>query len=196
MKSAICLLALGALVASSACGKSPTGLSPSAPTTSLPSAPAPPQPVTVTGNIIVRSVTPESGSTVWVRDCGLFTTARNGNRAAHSMNICSDEPRVTVEVLVDQDIPDTVVTVDFANETRVCGRARTQPLALTGGRSTVVTTSRFNMYTTTPYMEKEYISCGLPTFTTQMVIGLRRASSDVPLLPPEQSAYYVTFTWQ
>ena|SRR5688572_8820381 len=196
MKSSICLLAIGAIVASSACGKSPTAPSLSATTTALLPAPAPQQPVTVTGNIIVRSVTPASGSTVGVRDCGPFTMARDGNRATHSMNICSDEPGVTVEVVVDQNIPDAVVTVDFANETKVCGRAKTQPLALTAGSSTVVTTSRFNMYTITPYLEEEYISCGLPTVTTQVIVGLRRVSSDTPLLPPEKSAHYVTFSWQ
>ena len=195
MKSVICSLAIGALVAASACS-SPTGPGFSAPTTSLPAPPAAPQPVAITGNIIVRSVTPESGSTVRVRDCGPFTTSRPGNRAAHSMNICSDEPGVTVEVLADQDIPDAIVTVDFANDTRVCGRARTERLPLTGGQRTRVTTSRFNMYTTTPYMEEEYISCELPTVTTQVIVGLRRASSDTPLLPPEKSAHYVTFTWQ
>jgi hypothetical protein len=196
MKSAICVLGIGTLVAAAACGKSLTGPSLSTTTTSLPPVAAPPQPVTVTGNIIVRSVTPASGSTVRVRDCGAFPTARDGNRAAHSMYICSDEPGVTVEVLVDQDISDAIVTVDFANETGACGRATTRPLTLTGGSRTVVTTSRFNMYTTTPYMEKEYITCALPTVTTQAVVGLRRPASETPLLAPVESAHQVTFTWQ
>lgn len=196
MKSAICLLAVGALVAFPACGGSPTGPSLPAPTTSLALPPAPPQPVNLTGKIIVRSITPESGSTVLVRDCGSFTTARDRNRPAHSMNICSNEPGVTVEVLVDQDISDAIVAVDFAFEKEVCGRARTQPLALKSGISTVVTTSRFSMFTTTPYGEPEYVSCGLPTSTTQMIVSLRRASSETPLLPPEESPHYVTFNRQ
>ena len=196
MKSAISLLAIGALVALPACGGSPTGPSLPAPTTSLASPPAPPQPVNLTGKIIVRSITPGSGSTVLVRDCGSFTTTRDRNRPTHSMNICSDEPGVTVEVVVDQDISDVIVAVDFADEDKVCGRARTQPVALKGGMSTVVTTSRFNMYTTTPYAEPEYVSCGLPTSTTQMIVGLRRALSETPLLPTEQSAHYLTFNWR
>ena len=196
MRSAIYLVAIGALVASSACGHSPTGPSISAPMTPVTSVPESPEPVNVTGSIIVRSVTPASGSTVRVRDCGTSGQMRDGSRPAHFLNICSDEPGVTVEVAVDHDISDAIVTVEFADGDRTCGRAKTEPFTLTGGRSAVVTTSRFNMYTTTPYLEMEYVSCGMPASTTQMIVGLRRASNPALLLPPEELAHQVTFTLQ
>jgi len=124
MKYARCLaMAFLALTSVTGCDGSDRALTPTQP--SRPAA-TPGPTSTISGEITITSISPAPGATVLVRAC-----------ASGSARFCADHPQLTIDVVVDQDIPNASLTVAFDR----CGFARTPVTSLTAGSRTSLTTS-------------------------------------------------------
>ena len=136
--------------------------------TSLP--PPRPDPTSVSGEITIASISPEPGATVHVRPC-----------AEGSPRFCADHPQVTLEVLVDQDIPNAVLTISFGG----CGSAWTAVTSLTAGVRTPLGTSVIDLSDDGPLHDGSdaTLFCELPAVSTRMFVSLWRSGQPAtPLL--------------
>ena len=157
-----CLTVLAALVALAGCRN------PTEPTPPAPGAVAPP--TAGTGAIRLSAVTPGSGTTMTVHDCG---PASSGMAGRH---VCTNDWRGDLEVEVGRDIANAVVTVAFEGASGRCGEVGVPKLSFTAGQGRVVSTS------TAVYMtyEPEFFEpgdrviqwCGLPTRTERLVVAV------------------------
>lgn len=166
-------LAIGlvAFASLTACDVGGRGLAPTQPS------PLPPAP-TVSGEITITSISPGPGATVPVRACALGST-----------RFCADQPRLTVEVVIDQDIPDGSLTVQFDR----CGYAETPISALTAGSRISLTTSVIDLSDDGPLHDGvgARLFCELPAVTTKTNVRLWRAGDAVgPLLAREFANTY------
>lgn len=206
MKSEIGLALAASLLGLTACDRSPTTpTSASSPEVGRPPVGGPPAPGTrpdppplgtYHGILRARGITPESGSTVPFRNCGALQMAAGYWRAAHFLNICSDDVAATVEVTIDQDVRDVFVVVEFGTETTTCGSARSSTFDLLAGVPAVVTASRLRLHTYQEFEQPEYPVCGLPAVTTRVTVELKRMVDSAALLPPVDSGHFLTLVEQ
>ena len=150
-------------------------------TTPTPPPPPPPGPgaTNVNGEITIASISPEPGATVHVRLC-----------ADESTRFCADQPRTTFEVLVDQDIPDAVLTVNFGG----CGSARTPVTSLTAGVRTALSTSVIDLSGDSPLHDGSAATlfCELPAVSVRTFVSLWRSGQPAtPLLTRQFEQTYV-----
>lgn len=127
-----------ALVLVASCGQSATRPTP---ITANPS---------VTSEIIVGEVTPASGGTLVLHDCGLA-------------RLCTDQLRTTFEVLVPVDIPNASVIVSLRRGAVPCAWAFISR-TLSAGNRTSFTTSSMEV----AYDEEGRPLCSLPTETLSL----------------------------
>lgn len=137
-----------------------------------PPTPAPPSPATVTGHITITSISPQPGSTVAVRAC-----------SPHTTQLCADEPKLTVEVVIEQvseDIPNAILTVSWDQ----CGYWSTPVSGITAGTRRSLTTSVISLSDHEgPNGAPAPALCEFPAVTTGIVVSLSRAEQPMaPLL--------------
>jgi hypothetical protein len=76
---------------------------------SMPSSPSPSTPPG--GRLTLRSITPGSGTTLLVRECG-----------SDGLDVtCTEEPRVSIDVDVPHDINDPALSMTLKSSSRECG---------------------------------------------------------------------------
>jgi hypothetical protein len=142
-----------------------------APTQPSPARPASSPPSTVNGEITITSISPAPGATVPVRACAPETTP-----------ICSDEPKLTLEVVIKQvneDIPNAVLSVRFGQ----CGFWSTPVGSITAGSRLSLTTSVISLSDHEgPGGAPAPPLCEFPAITAGIVVSLWRAGQ--PLAPP------------
>ena len=85
-----------------ACDGSKRPTSPSPPASPTPVAAAPPEFPPISGEITLTSATPASGATVDVFDCDPNLSLHSA-RPEHVIGICSDQLRMTFDVVVDRE---------------------------------------------------------------------------------------------
>ena len=119
-------------------------------------------PAAVTGEITISSISPEPGATVPVRAC-----------TPGSEMFCADQPQVTIDVVVDRDIPNASLSVGFDR----CGSASMPLASLTAGSRVSLTTSVIYLSDDGPLHDGVGARpfCELPAVTTKTIVGLRRA---------------------
>jgi len=131
----------------------------------------------VTGEITIASISPEPGATVHVRLC-----------ADDSPRFCADQPRATFEVLVDQNIPEAVLTVNFGG----CGSARTPVTSLTAGVRTALSISAIDLSDDSLHDGNPTLFCELPAVSVRTVVSLWRSGQPAtPLLTRQFDQTYV-----
>ena len=169
--------ALTALVCLAGCDGTGRFATPTQPSLPSPAAPTPP---TVTGEITIASISPEPGATVPVRVCGPGAT-----------RFCAEQPRMTVDVVVDQDIPNAVLTVHFER----CAIARTPVTALSAGRQISMSTSELELSDDGPLHDGAGAAafCPLPAVTTRMTVSLWRSGEPARALLTREFANGYTF---
>ena len=159
------------LIGLAGCGRTPTQPSPP------PSQPPAPTPVTVNGEITIASISPEPGATVHVRFC-----------ADDSPRVCADQPRATFEVLVDQNIPEAVLTVNFGG----CGSARTPVTSLTAGVRTALSISAIDLSDDSLHDGNPTLLCELPAVSVRTLVSLwREGQPRTPVLTRQFDQTYV-----
>lgn len=172
MKCARLLTTLIALVSLTACDAG-RGLVPTRPRPPV----ADPQ-ETIIGEITISSISPRPGATVPVRPC-----------APGSAQVCADSPQLTIDVVVDQDIPDALLTVSFGG----CGWATTPITSIIAGTRVSLTTSVIHLSDDGPFHDGvgAVKLCELPAVTTRMFVSLWRSGQPArPLLTREfENAY-------
>lgn len=146
-----------------------------------PTPPPSPRPdsTSVSGEITIASISPAPGATVHVRPC-----------AEGSPRFCADHPQVTLEVLVDQDIPNAVLTVSFGG----CGSAWTSVRSLTAGVRTPLSTSVIDLSGDSPLHDGSdaTLFCELPAVSARTFVSLWRAGQPAtPLLTRQFDQSYV-----
>jgi hypothetical protein len=160
------LIALAFLTGCDSTGRTVTPTQPSQPSTVETTTP------TVTGEIIITSISPEPGTTVPVRACAPGTTM-----------ICADEPKLTVEVVIDgidEHIPNAVLSVRFDE----CGYWGTAvPSTIAAGSRLSLTTSVISLSDHEgPAGAPAPAHCELPAVTSGIVVSLWRSGQ--PRMPP------------
>lgn len=149
---------LAAVIALAACNgpvESPVGPSGPAGASSTPTPPPPPSPE-ITGNIVVRSIAPEPGTTIIVRNCSW----------AEFPYLCADQLRLAFDVQVDQDIPAGVLSAVFTAAGSTCAHA-SERVTLTAGTQTTI-----RMQGAEISSDGALFRCPLPADTTQVLVRL------------------------
>ena len=148
---------LAAVIALAACNgtaESPVGPSGGAGPSSTPPPPSP----EITGNIVIRSIAPEAGTTIIVRNCNL---------AAPPLSyLCADQLRLAFDVQVDQDISSGVLSADFTAAGSTCAHA-SERVTLPAGTQTTI-----RMEGAEVSSDGALFRCPLPADTTQVVVRL------------------------
>ena len=168
------------LFAVSACDGPGRSVSRTNPVPTAPSPPAPPEPQ---GDITVRSITPESGATLTVRQCEWYPLYED---------FCADRSPMKFDVRYGADVSESVVTAGFYNGSQRCGVAYSAMPGppLTAGSGAV----SFTVSTISLSDEDHPLLCPLPATTTRIVVQLwERGRPAVPLLTKEFDHTY-TFT--
>ena len=143
------------------------------------SPPPPPGPgaTNVNGEITIASISPAPGAMVHVRLC-----------ADDSPRVCADQPRATFEVLVDQNIPEAVLTVNFGG----CGSARTPVTSLTAGVRTALSISAIDLSDDSLHDGNPTLFCELPAVSVRTFVSLWRSGQPAtPLLTRQFEQTYV-----
>ncbi len=154
---------LATIIALAGCNgtvESPVGPSGSAGTSFTPPPPPAPQPAPpeIAGTIAVRSIAPEPGTTMIVRNC----------MWAEFPYLCANELRLAFDVQVDQDIPAGVLSADFTAAGSTCAHAyASERVTLTTG-----TQATIRMQGAEISSDGALFRCPLPAETTQMVVRL------------------------
>jgi len=153
---------------------------PLTPTQPSPPAPAPGPTSTINGEITITSISPATGATVPVHAC-----------APGSTRFCADQPRMTLDVVVDQDIPNAVLTVSFER----CAIARTPVTALSAGRRISMSTSVLDLSDDGPLHDGvgAALFCAFPAVTTTMTVSLWRSGEPARALLTREFANGYTF---
>ena len=149
-------LLLAAVIALAACNgpvESPVG--PSGP---VGASPAPPPSPEITGNIVIRSIAPEPGTTIIVRNCSFAGPA--------FPYLCADQLRLTLDVRVDQDTPNGALSADFTAAGATCAHA-SERVTLTAGAQTTI-----RMEGAEVSSDGALFRCPLPADTTRVVVRL------------------------
>ena len=147
----------------------------------IPTRPGPPAAVpeeTITGEIRIASISPQPGATVPVRPC-----------APGSAQVCADSPLVTLDVVIDLDIPDASLTVSFGG----CGLATTPVTSFTAGNRMSLTTSVIQLSDDGPFHDGigAALRCELPAVTPRIFVSLWRSGQPArPLLTREFAIAY------
>ena len=174
MKRARCLaIAIMALTSVTGCGGADRALSPTQP--------FPPGPNSaLNGEITIASVSPAPGATVPVRPC-----------AQGSARFCADQPQVILDVVVDQDIPNAVLTVGFQR----CAMGTTPVTALSAGRRISMSISTLDLSDDGPLHDGvgAALFCGLPAVTTTMTVSIWRSGAPARALLTREFANGYTF---
>jgi hypothetical protein len=160
MKRARCLpIAIMALASVTGCDSIGPELAPTQPSSQ---APAPGPAATVNGEIIITSISPAPGGTVRARAC-----------APGSARFCADQAQMAFDVVVDQDIPNAVLTVSFER----CAIASTPVTALSAGQRIAMSTSVLDLSDDGPLHDGvgAALFCALPAVTTTMTVSLWRS---------------------
>lgn len=167
MKRVAPVIVLAGILGLIACG-SPTGPSHSAPPTESGGGVSPLP--SVNGEITVAAVLPESGAVVPVFNCD-STALLGGNRTAHFEGICSNQLRMTFDVLIDQDTPDGYLSVMFVDRYTTCGQMFSPRISLTANSLTSITagTVMLSGHQGHPGLESP---CPLPATTTRLIVSL------------------------
>lgn len=153
-------VSLAAVIALAACHGTaespvrPSGLSGSS---STPQPPAPPPPE-IGGNIVVRSIAPEPGTTMIVRNCSWA-----GPTFPY---LCADQLRLAFDVQVDQDIPSGVLSAIFTAAGSTCAYASERVTLAAGPQTTI------RMEGAEVSSDGALFRCPLPADTTQVVVRL------------------------
>ena len=151
---------LAAVIALAACNgtvESPVGPSGLAGSSSTPQ-PHPPPPPEINGNIVVRSIAPEPGTTIIVRNCSWA-----GPTFSY---LCADQLRLAFDVQVDQDIPSGVLSADFTAAGSTCAHT-SERVTLTAGTQTTIRMEGADISS-----DGALFRCPLPADTTQVVVRL------------------------
>lgn len=167
-------IALFALVLTACDGRE--GLGPSPPPLSR--TPPPPSVPAVFGELTLRSVSPEAGATVLARAC-----------AEGSTRFCADQLDITIEVVVDRDLEDVVVTVRFDG----CGFASSPTFALRAHVPAPIKLSRIDLSDDGPMHDGvgAALFCDLPAVTRQVIVSLwRTGQPTAPLLTRDFAREY------
>jgi hypothetical protein len=109
--------------------------------------------------------------------------------APGSARFCADQPRLAVDVVIDQDIPSGSLTVHFDR----CGYARTPVTSLIAGSKVSLTTSVIELSDDGPLHDGvgAALFCDLPAVTTKTIVSLWRSGNAVrPLLTREYANTY------
>ena len=169
-------MAFMALTSVSGCGGSDRALTPTEPSPPVPA----PGPSTITGEITITSMSPAPGATVPVRPC-----------ATGSERFCADQPQMTVDVVVDHDIANGVVTVSFER----CAIGRTRVTTLSAGRRTSMSISTLDLSDDGPLHDGvgAALLCALPAATTTMTVSLWRSGEPARALLTREFANGYTF---
>lgn len=141
----------------------------------------PPNPVsTVSGEITIRSLDPPSDAIVPVHRC-----------APGSPRFCADQPQITLDVVVDQDIPNAIVWVAFDR----CALGRTGVTALSAGQRTSTSISALDLSDDGPLHDGvgAALLCALPAVTTAMTVSLWRSDGTGGALLTREFANRYTF---
>ncbi len=148
-----------ALAGCSGTVESPAGPSGSAGTSFTPPPPPAPQPSPpeIAGTIAVRSLAPEPGTTLLVRNC-------NGVPGPLEY-LCAEQLQLALDVHVEQDVPRGVLGAQFVAGSSVCAFA-SQPVTLTAGTQTI------RLHGAEISSDGALFRCPLPAETTQMVVRL------------------------
>jgi hypothetical protein len=168
-------IAVMALTSVTGCGDTERAVTPT-----QPSSPAPGPTSTINGEITIRSISPGTGATVPVHLC-----------APGSTRFCADQPRMTLDVVVDQDVPDAVLTVSFER----CAIARAPVTALSAGRRVSVSTPVLDLSDDGPLHDGvgAALFCALPAVTTTMTVSLWRSGESARALLTREFAHGYTF---
>jgi hypothetical protein len=102
--------------------------------------------------------------------------------------ICADQPRATFEVVVDQDIPEAVLTVNFGG----CGSARTPVTSLTAGVRTALSISGIDLSEDSLHDGNATLFCELPAVSALTFVSLwRHRQPRTPVLTRQFEQTYV-----
>ena len=146
---------LAAVIALAACNgtvESPVGPSGGAGPSSTPPPPSP----EITGNIVVRSIAPEPGTTLVVRNCSW----------AEFPYLCANELRLAFDVQVDQDVPAGVLSAVFTSGGSTCAYG-SERVTLAAGTQTTIRIQGAEISS-----DGALFRCPLPADTTQVVVRL------------------------
>ena len=146
------------------------GGSPIRPSDGAGNPPPPPPPL---GEITVNDVTPGSGATLRMRDCG-------------PSGLCNDQLKTTFEVLVRSDIPDALLMVSLSRGGSPCAWTWLRTTLAAGDRATF-SSSSIRMVLD----EEGRLLCPLPFETTRLVFEVRGSSPIAPLLYQEAAYRYM-----
>lgn len=151
------LAAVAVLAACNGSIESPVGPSgpAGAPFTLPPVAPPLPE---VGGSIVVRSIAPEPGTTMIVRNCSWA-----GPTVPY---LCADQLQLAFDVQVDQDVPAGVLSAVFTTGSSTCAHASERVTLAAGTRTTI------RMEGAEISSDGALFRCPLPADTTQMVLRL------------------------
>ena len=155
--------------------------------TLAPMQPSPPSngpvpPSGIHGEITITAISPAPGATVPVRAC-----------APGSTRFCADQPQLTLNVVVEQDIPSALVTVGFDR----CATATTPSTSFTAGVRTELRASLLQLSDDGPNHDDvgAALYCQLPATTQQTIVRLWRTGHPAtPLLTREFSNSYTFFS--
>jgi hypothetical protein len=120
--------------------------------------PAPPPPPEIAGTIVVRSIAPEPGTTLIVRNCSFA--------GPDFPYLCADQLRLAFDVQVDQDIPSGVLSALFTAAGSTCAHA-SERVTLTASTQTTI-----RMEGAEVSSDGALFRCPLPADTTQVVVRL------------------------
>lgn len=152
------------------------------------SAPAPPDLPAISGRITLTSATPPSGATVEVYDCDP-SRSLGRSRPHHVVGLCNQQIRITFDVVVDRDLPDAYVAVEFIGERGQCGVAWTTPTSVFAGRETSVAVEAI-VFSDDPNVS---VHCVLPANTTRLIASLRAKTFGDRVLMAQEFAQAYTF---
>lgn len=172
------LVAVIALAACSDTVTSPVGPSGSAGAPFSPP-PSPPPPPEITGNIVVRSISPEQGTTIIARNCSFARP--------DFPYLCADQLRLAFDVQVAQDVPQGVLSADFTAAGSTCAHA-SERVALTAGTPTTISMQGAEISS-----DGALFRCALPAETTRMVV---RLSGSGRVLLTREFAYNYRFVFE
>ena len=119
--------------------------------------------------IRLTAVTPSSGTTLTVHDCGPSWSGLVGR------HVCTEDWRGVVEVVVNRDIANAVAIIAFVGSSGRCGEIYVPDLSFAAGQEQVVSTSTalYMTYESEPGDNATVVQrCGLPTRTEQVVVEL------------------------
>ena len=143
----------------------------------VPTAPSPP-PLSAAGKITLRSIAPESGSTLAVVECANSFNTR-------FKDLCAEPLQMTVDVEFDGSVSNAVVTASFYNGSQRCGMASSGSSPFAGSRAS------FDLQVMELSDEYVQLHCPLPAATTRLVVSLWEARSPAtPLLTQEFAHSY------